>query len=81
MPVVEVPTHFDWRRRTAAGVVVTAIGLGMHEVLAGPRERPAVIQEYEEDPIREHEPIEVHLERTPEDTWAVVRPWLLAGHR
>jgi hypothetical protein len=77
----EAPTRFEqWRRRTATGVVLSAIALGLREALEGPRDKPAIVQEYEEDPIREDDPIELHMEwGSPADTWVVVRPWLLRG--
>lgn len=71
-------TRFDaWRRRTATGVVLTAIALGLREALEEPHDEPVVVQEADE-PFGPEEAIELHLEwGSPAETWVVIRPWLL----
>jgi hypothetical protein len=76
-------TLFDsWRRHTASGVVLTAIALGLREALEEPSEEVAIVQDAPDPFGPPEQPIELHLEwGSPEDTWVVVRPWLLRGDR
>lgn len=72
------PCVGPWRRRTASGVVLTAVALGLRTatgeqggdeavVTDAPRERPEV-----------GNALDLHFDpRGPDDTWVVVRPWLL----
>jgi len=74
------PTRFEsFRRGTAAGVVLTAIALGLREALEEPVAKPGIVREIDDDdPFPPDVPIEVHMEwGDPHDTWVVVRPWLL----
>ncbi len=66
-----------WRRHTASGVVATAMPLGLRSALDDRHEDEAVV-----DVVRErHDPyagLELHFDaRGPDETWVVVRPWLL----
>lgn len=67
-----------WRRRTAAGAVLTGVALGMRQALEEPRERPAIVVEASDQPFWPPRPIELRfISDAPAQTWAVVRPWLL----
>lgn len=70
-----------WRRRTAAGAVLTGIALGLREAL-DPREGRALVLETAGDPPGRAAPLELHFDgRRPHETWVVVRPWLLPERR
>jgi hypothetical protein len=74
------PTRFEaFRRGTAAGVVLTAISIGLREALEEPADRPGIVREIElDDPFPPDVPIELHLDwDKPEEAWVVLRPWLL----
>ena len=65
-----------WRRRSATGVVLTGIALGLRDALELPEERPAMVQ-----PVPSGDggldPIELYMDPDhPEATLAVIRPWL-----
>jgi hypothetical protein len=74
----EPATRFDsWRRRSATGVVLTAIALGLREALEEKSEDEAIVQ-YVDDVYGPPTGLDLHLEwGTPEEAWVVVRPWLL----
>jgi hypothetical protein len=66
-----------WRRRTAAGVVLSAVAIGLQEALEGEREIPSIVQPAPGAPP-DDEPIDLYLDPDhPEATVAVIRPWLL----
>lgn len=75
---VRLPTLGPWRRRTASGVVATAMSLGLRHALAEHPDDEAVVVDVAGEP---HDPaagLELHFDaRGPDDTWVVVRPWLL----
>lgn len=76
--VEDIEFRFErWRRRSATGVVLTGIALGLREALDSERERPAMVQPAPEgDPHLD--PFDLYLDPDhPEYTVAVVRPWLL----
>ena len=72
----EPATAFErWRRRSATGVVFTAVALGLQEALEPEKEKPAIVLPAPMDPLG---PVEVFLDPdSPEATWVIVRPWLL----
>jgi len=74
----EPATRFDsWRRRSATGAVLTAIVLGLREALEDKGEDEAIVQ-YVDDVTGPPTGLDLHLEwGSPQDTWVVVRPWLL----
>ena len=57
---------------------MTAVSLGMRDALDGPAEPPAIVREMD-GWFSGNDPIELHLEPRPEETWVVLRPWLLRG--
>ena len=68
------------QRGLAAGAVLTSVALGLREALSGPSEKPPIVREID-GWFSGNDPIELHLEPRPEDTWVVLRPWLLRGSR
>ena len=71
-----------WRRRTASGVVLTAIALGVRDGLAVPSDPEAVVAGA---PAERRDPdtfLDLYFDaRGPAETWAVVRPWLIPPGR
>jgi hypothetical protein len=67
----------EWRKRTATGMVATAVAIGLRDVLEPPKdEEPPIVIDAAGDPP-DPEPIEVNLfPDHPELSWVVVRPWL-----
>lgn len=72
------PLRFDrWRRRSAAGAMMTGIAFGMQEALDRKRKEPPIVQQVDGDPGPEG-PIELQFDpEHPEKTVAVIRPWLM----
>lgn len=67
-----------WRRRTASGVVATAMSLGLRSALEERQAGEAIVVDVAGDPWDPDAPLELHLDdRGPAETWAVARPWLL----
>jgi hypothetical protein len=67
----------EWRKRTATGMVASAIAIGLRDALEEPTddEPPIVIDADGEPP--DLEPIEVNLfPDHPELSWVVIRPFL-----
>lgn len=64
---------------TSTGALVAALALGVRDALAarGRRERPPIVHEADDPWPRTGEPVELHVERRPDDSWVVIRPWLL----
>lgn len=74
---VQLPVAGRWRRRTASGVVVTAMALGVRHVFDPGAEGEAVVVEADDEEPLGAEAVELHFDaRGPDDTWVVVRPWL-----
>lgn len=74
------PVFDSWRQATAAGVVMTAVSMGLRHAVEPKDEDAAIVREAEDELFREMRPIEVYLYwGRPKETWAVVRPWLLKG--
>lgn len=66
-----------WRKGTAAGMVVTALALGVQQVLE-PEQRDPIVEEIELDAADHHQPVTVLLvPGNPRATVALVRSWLL----
>lgn len=72
------PLRFDrWRRRSAAGAMMTGIAFGMQEALERKRKQPPIVQQVDGDPGPQG-PIELQFDPDhPEKTVAVIRPWLM----
>lgn len=58
--------------------MLTSVALGLREALDRPTDKPAIVREVD-GWFTGDDPIELHLEPKPVDTWVVVRPWLLRG--
>jgi len=72
------PCLGPWRRRTASGVVLTAVALGLRSVVDEGGDGEAVVVGARATRPDPHEPVDLHFDpRGPADTWVVVRPWLL----
>lgn len=69
------PRRFnEWRKRSATGVVMSGIALGLREALELPDQRPAIVAEAPGDPTDPDRPIELHFDPDdPAATVAVVR--------
>jgi hypothetical protein len=72
--------RFDrWRRRSAAGAMMTGIAFGMQEALDRKRKEAPIVQQVDGDPGPQG-PIELQFDPDhPENTVAVIRPWLMDG--
>jgi hypothetical protein len=71
----------SWRRRSAAGAVLTGIAFGFKKALDPEPERPAIVAPAPSGPP-DPKALELHLDwDRPEEAWAVVRPWLAAPDR
>jgi hypothetical protein len=70
--------RFDrWRRRSAAGAMMTGIAFGMQEALDRKRKEVPIVQQVDGDPGPQG-PIELQFDpEHPEKTVAVIRPWLM----
>jgi hypothetical protein len=73
--------RFDrWRRRSAAGAMMTGIAFGMQEALERKRKEVPIVQQADGDPAGPQGPIELQFDPDhPEKTVAVIRPWLMDG--
>ena len=68
----------DWRRRSATGAILTGIAFGLRQALELPRENPAIVVEAPGEPPGPPQPMDLHMDPDrPEETWVIVRPWLL----
>ena len=66
-----------WRRRSAAGAVMTGFALGLQEVFEPDRKGPSIVQETSGDPP-EDLPVDADLDGvTARDSVVRIRPWLL----
>ena len=72
------PRAESWRRRSAAGAILTGIALGLKEALEPRRQEPAIVVQVSGEPL-EDLPVEAHLDDTrPGNSVVHIRPWLLA---
>ena len=66
-----------WRRRSAAGAIMTGFALGLQEVFEPDRKGPSIVQETSGDPP-EDLPVDADLDGvTARDSVVRIRPWLL----
>ncbi len=67
----------EWRKRTATGMVASAIAMGLRDALEEPKdEEPPIVVDADGEPL-EPEPLEVNLfPDHPEMSWVVIRPFL-----
>jgi hypothetical protein len=72
------PALEDWRRRSATGAILTGIAFGLRQALELPKEDPAIVVEAPGEPPGPPQPMELHMDPDrPEETWVIVRPWLI----
>jgi hypothetical protein len=68
-----------WRKRSAAGAILTGFALGLQEALETKRKDPAIVLQTSGDPPRDL-PVEAEFEYgRPRQTVVSIRPWLLDG--
>lgn len=66
-----------WRRRSAAGAILTGFALGLQEALEKRKEQPGIVMETSGDPPRDL-PVEADFEYgRPRHSTVQIRPWLL----
>lgn len=66
-----------WRRRSAAGAILTGFALGLQEALETRKEEPSIVMETSGDPPRDL-PVEADFEYgRPRQSVVQIRPWLL----
>jgi len=72
---VKDPLRFNnWRRRSAAGAVMTGIAVGLQQALELPRQQPAFVIEASGEPEDPDRPIDLHFDPdSPADTVAIIR--------
>ena len=67
-----------WRRRTASGVVLTAMAVGIRHTVDERSGDEAIVIEAADDLPEPGAILDLHFDaRGPDDTWVVVKPWLL----
>jgi hypothetical protein len=67
-----------WRRRTAAGAILTGVALGLRQALEPPAEERQVVVDASGDPPGPPQPVELHFDPAgPAHSWVVLRPWLV----
>jgi hypothetical protein len=73
------PRLESWRRRSAAGAILTGIGLGLKAALEPDRHEPAIIMQASGD-MPSDLSVEAELGGiVPADNVVKIRPWLLAA--
>jgi hypothetical protein len=66
-----------WRKRSAAGAILTGFALGLQEALEKPKEEPSIMMETSGDPPKDL-PVEADFEYgRPKQSMVSIRPWLL----
>jgi hypothetical protein len=66
-----------WRRRSAAGAILTGFALGLQEALEKRKEEPSIVMETSGDPPKDL-PVEADFEYgRPRHSVVQIRPWLL----
>jgi hypothetical protein len=66
-----------WRKRSAAGAILTGFALGLQEALEKPKEEPSIVMETSGDPPKDL-PVEADFEYgRPKHSVVQIRPWLL----
>jgi hypothetical protein len=72
------PRLESWRRRSAAGAILTGFAMGLKEALEPQRQEPSIVMETSGDPPRDL-PVEAEVDQIrPSDNVVKIRPWLLA---
>lgn len=72
------PCLASWRRHTASGAVLTAVALGLRHAVDERADGEARVADAPRPAPDPDTPIDLHFDpRGPDDTWVVVRPWLL----
>jgi hypothetical protein len=70
-----------WRRRSAAGAILTGFALGLQEALENKKDEPAIVMQTSGDPPKDL-PVEADFEYgRPRQSVVQIRPWLLNGDR
>ena len=73
------PRMESWRRRSAAGAILTGISLGLKQALEPERDEPAIVAQVSGDPVGDL-PVEAHLDGVlPHMSVVKIRPWMLGG--
>ena len=71
------PKVESWRRRTAAGAILTGFAFGLREALEPERNDPPIIVQVSGKPVDDL-PVEAELDDIrPSESVVVIRPWLL----
>lgn len=74
-----LPTKVEaWRRRSAAGAILTGFALGLQEALEKRKEEPSIVMETSGEPPQDL-PVEAEFEYgRPRQSVVQIRPWLLS---
>jgi hypothetical protein len=68
-----------WRKRSAAGAILTGFALGLQEALETKRQDPSIVIQTSGDPPKDL-PVEADFEYgRPRQSVVSIRPWLLEG--
>ncbi len=68
-----------WRKRSAAGAILTGFALGLQEALETKRQEPSIMIQTSGDPPKDL-PVEADFEYgRPRQSVVSIRPWLLEG--
>jgi hypothetical protein len=68
-----------WRRRSAAGAILTGFAFGLREVFEPEPDEPPIVQQVSGEPVKDL-PVEAHVdERRPDESVVTIRPWLLTS--
>lgn len=71
------PKVESWRRRTAAGAILTGFAFGLREALEPQRNDPPIIVQVSGEPVDDL-PVEAQLDDVqPSESVVMIRPWLL----
>jgi hypothetical protein len=71
------PRMNDWRRRSAAGAMLTGFAFGLREVFELPHQEPSIEIQTSGDPPTDL-PVDAEVDQIrPADNVVTVRPWLL----
>lgn len=73
------PRVESWRRRSAAGAILTGFALGLKEALETRKEEPSIVMETSGEPPTDL-PVEAEVDQIrPADNVVTIRPWLMPG--
>ncbi|MDE3205267.1 MAG: hypothetical protein KGQ66_13760 [Acidobacteriota bacterium] len=78
-PSTALPPKLEaWRRRSAAGAILTGFALGLQEALEKRKEDPSIVMETSGEPPKDL-PVEAEFEYgRPKQSVVQIRPWLLS---